>query len=288
MPTLSQHPSASIVKLLALGDSKVGKTSSLVSLVAAGYKLYILDFDNLLDVLRQRILETCPDKIDNVEYRSLRDKYKPSATGGIIDGRPKAWIESLKMLNEWKYTDEATGETIDRGIPSTWGPNCVLVIDSLTRWCDSAINLHDTIMPKTKSGKDYDGRAVYFNAQTDVEKQLATLTSDGFNTNVIVICHGRYLDMPDGTVKVFPDSTGKALSPNIPTYFPNYIQYIRKGVDRLIKLESDPMINLALASPKLTGYLPAATGLAEIFAVLRGQPTKSTPARSPTLLKAQA
>ena len=61
MPSLARHQSNSLTKLLLVGDAKSGKTGSLVSLVKAGYKLRILDFDNLLDVLKYMIIRECPE-----------------------------------------------------------------------------------------------------------------------------------------------------------------------------------------------------------------------------------
>src|ERR1700733_13188996 len=123
MPSLEHHHSNTFVKLLLLGDAKSGKTTSLASLVRAGYKLRILDFDNLLDVFAMKVRATCPDKLGNVEYRSIRDKFKGTSGGMILDGKPKAWVDSLKMLNNWSYTNETTGEIIDYGIPAQWGPD---------------------------------------------------------------------------------------------------------------------------------------------------------------------
>src|SRR5262252_9685406 len=51
MPGLEDHQSNDFVKMLLIGDAQAGKTGSLVSLVKAGYRLRILDFDNKLDVL---------------------------------------------------------------------------------------------------------------------------------------------------------------------------------------------------------------------------------------------
>lgn len=278
MPSLGQHQSNDFVKLLLLGDSKSGKTGSLVSLVKAGYKLRILDFDNLLDILRAKVEEECPDKIDNVEFRTLRDEYKASPGGTIINGKPKAWFDSIKMLNHWKYDD------IDYGDPSEWGPDVILVIDSLTRWSDAAYALHETITPRGKSG-DYDGRAVYGNAQKDIEKQLASLTGKSMKTNVIVICHGIYQESEEGT-KIFPRSAGQKLSPNIPTYFPSYVRYRNQAGKRTIQLESSAMIDLANTNPTiLKGTLPIETGLATIFAALRKQPQEPAKPKSVTLVK---
>lgn len=278
MTSLGNHQSNVFVRLLALGDSKAGKTGSLVSLVKAGYKLRILDFDNLLDILRIKVEEECPHLIDNVEFRSLRDEYKASPTGTVIDGKPKAWLESIKMLNSWKYDD------IDLGDPSEWGPECILVIDSLTRWSDAAYAFHEVMIPRGKSG-DFDGRAVYGNAQKDIEKQLASLTSPNTKTNVIVIAHGIYQEHEDGT-KIYPRSAGSKLSPNIPTYFPNYIRYKNMGGKRSIQLESNPMIDLANTNPSsLKGTLPIETGLATIFAELTAQKKEEAPKPKTLTLK---
>lgn len=274
MARLSDHQSNLNTKILLLGDSKSGKTGSLVSLVKAGYRLRILDFDNLLDILKYKILEECPDKIDNVEFRTLRDKYKAGAQGTVLDGSPKAWVNAIRMLDNWKYTDE-DGSEVDLGKPATWGADTILVIDSLSRLCDAAYDFHESIIPRGKSG-DYDGRAVYGNAQDDVEKVLAMLTSRGFATNLIVIAHGIYQDLPDGTTKIFPQGVGQKLSPKIPQYFPNYIRYKNVAGKRVMQLSSDPMIDLSNTRPDAfkEKTLPIETGLAEFFAALRGQPEK--------------
>lgn len=280
MPSLANHQSNSFTKLLLLGDAKSGKTGSLVSLVKAGYKLRILDMDNLLDILKYKVIEECPNALDNVEFRTIREKYKAGSQGSVIDGKPSAWIDAIKMLDEWKYTDEGGTET-NLGKPALWGADTILVIDSLSRLCDAAYDFHESIIPRGKSG-DFDGRAVYGNAQDDVEKVLAMLTSRGFATNLIVIAHGIYMDLPDGTKKVFPQGVGQKLSLRIPQYFPNYIRYRNKSGKRTIQLTSDAMIDLANTNPgALDKELPIETGLAEFFAALRGQPAKSEAAPAP-------
>lgn len=281
MPTLSNHQSNSFTKVLLLGDAKSGKTGSLVSLVKAGFKLRILDLDNLLDILKYKILDECPEQIDNVEFLTIRDNYKAGPQGSVIDGKPKAWVTTIKMLDNWKYTDESGIET-DLGKPALWGSDSILVIDSLSRLCDAAYDFHESIIPRGKSG-DYDGRAVYGNAQDDVEKVLAMLTSRSFATNLIVIAHGIYQDLPDGTTKIFPQGVGQKLSPKIPQYFPNYIRYKNVTGKRVMQLTSDPMIDLANTRPDAfkEKTLPIETGLAEFFAALRGAPAKTPSPKAP-------
>lgn len=273
MPSLAQHKSTKYTKLLLLGDAKSGKTGSLVSLVQAGYKLRILDFDNLLDILVRLIQTQCPEKLTNVEFRPLRDKRKPTGDGFVIDGVPKAFVNGLKMLDRWKYKD-TDGSDVDLGAPSKWGAGCVLVLDSLSRFCDSAYDFREPLTPRGKSG-EYDPRATYGDAQDAVETALGYLTSDSFETNVIVICHGQYMELKDGTTKIFPQGVGKALSPKIPQYFPNYIRYKNIAGKRTIQLKSDAMIDLANGIPTgVPDSLPVETGLATYFELLRGPLTQ--------------
>lgn len=266
MPSLANHQSNDYVKLLLLGDAKSGKTGSLVSLVEAGYKLRILDFDNLLDILKGMIEKRCPDKIGNVEFRTLRDKYKAGPTGSTLDGSPKAWTDSLKMLNHWKYTED--GVETDLGKPWEWGNDCILVIDSLSRWCDAAYDFHEVM-----AGPKADGRAIYGNAQDDVEKQLGSITAKNMTTNVIVIAHGQYMEQGDGTTKIFPQGVGQKLSPKIPQYFPTYIRYKNQGGKRKIQMKSDAMIDLANPKPfVMEDSYDIEDGLAKIFQTLVGDP----------------
>lgn len=255
------------MKLLLLGDSKSGKTGSLTSLVKAGYKLRILDFDNLLDSLRYFVLKECPEMIENVEFRTLRDQRKMSDIGPVLAGAPSAFVSGMKMLDRWKYGD------IDLGVPASWGSDCILAIDSLSRLCDAAYDFRFALA--SGDGNKFDGRAVYGDAQDAVENVLAMLTSPRFETNVIVIAHGTYMDLPDGTKKIFPQGVGQKLSPKIPQYFPSYIRYRNQGGNRTIQTVGDAMIDLANPRPfAAQASYPLATGLADFFAVLREPPNQ--------------
>lgn len=274
MPSLSKHQSNDYVKLLLIGDAKSGKTGSLISLIKAGYKLRILDLDNLLDILAKLIQEQCPELIDNVEFRTIRDISKMTAAGPTII-KADAFIEATKMLDKWKYIDDE-GDTIDLGSPSDWGPDCILVIDSLSRLCDACYDWCASVIPKGRSG-DFDGRAIYGNAQDAIESMLAMLTSKSFACNLIVIAHGMYMEQQDGVTKIFPQGVGQKLSPKIPQYFPNYIRFKNQGGKRTIQLESDGMIDLANTNPNaMPGKtLPIETGLADFFGVLRDPPEQA-------------
>ena len=271
MPTLTQHTSSQFVKLIAIGDSKTRKTTSLGSLVKLGYKLRILDFDNLLHPLRSRIEQECPELLDNVEYRTLRDDRHATASGPSIKGQPKAYVDAIKMLDRWKYDD------IDLGKPCEWGPDCVLVIDSLSRWCDAAYDWREPLTPRGKSG-DYDKRATFFDAQKAVENNLSLLSADSFETNVVIICHILYQEGEDGKIKGYPQGVGQKLSPKIPQYFPNVVLYQRKGSRYVIQTASTPLIDLAFSKPfEVEETYDNEGGLAEIFNVLKEPPIQAKP-----------
>ncbi len=287
MPSLSNHQSNQFTKLLVIGDSGSGKTGALASLVCDGYRLRILDMDNGLETLKTYVEKNCPANLENVEYRTLRDKYKSTAAGPIIAGTPKAFIDALSMLDRWKYkSDEGD---VDLGPPADWGPECILVIDSLTFLSDAAWDWREPLTPRGSSGQ-YDKRAVYGDAQDAIEKVLALLTGETFRTNVIVISHIRYVDNPDGTKKGYPTAVGSALSPTIPRYFNSVALCTNVAGKRSIQTAATAMIDLK--NPKPFDMLPRydlGDGLSKFFKVLRGAPDfsvqekKPAPAVNPTV-----
>jgi len=269
MPSLANHQSNEFTKLLIEGDSGSGNTGCLASLVGAGYKLRVLDMDNGLDVLKACIIKDWPDRLASVEFVTLQDKRKSTPTGPIIDGQPKAFISAIRMLDRWKYDD------VDLGVPAEWGPDCILVVDSLTMLSDSAFDWREPLTPRGKSG-DYDKRATYFDAQKAIEDVLALLTSVNFRTNVIVISHIKYIDMPDGTKKGYPTAIGSALSPIICRYFNAVAMCQTQGAGkRKIQTIATPLVDLKNPKPfAMAPSYPIESGLAEFFSVLRDEPKK--------------
>lgn len=260
-----------------MGDSGTGKTGSLVSLVQAGYKLRILDFDSGLHVLGLMVRKHCPDLLDNIHYRTLDDKFKVGPGGTTI--QPYAWIEACKMINNWKYK-EKDGTEVDLGHPWEWGPEYILVIDSLTFMADAAYNWADAMNPSVK-----DKRQIYGEAQGALEHMLAQLKADTFCTNIIVIAHIKYIDQGEGP-KGFPTAVGSALSPNIPKYFNSVLRAQTKmGGKRTIQTVSSALVDLKNPAA-FSEELPLETGMAQFFAALKGQPwqtkTISKETKTPT------
>lgn len=266
MPNLADHPSSAFAKIMYVGHSSAGKTSSLASLVAAGYKLRILDMDNGLDNLVAQIKHDCPDKLGNVEYETRRDNFKIVGTNLVIDGQAKAFPEAVKLLDKWS----------DGSVPKEWGPEYVFVLDSLTRFGDAAFEWAKMMNPTSKEPRQW-----YGTAQEGIEHVLSILTGDSFKTNVIVISH--LTEGPEGTTKLFPSAIGKALGPTIPTYFNTLILAETSGsgdnVKRVIRTVPTFQVDLKNSAPfTLEKELPLASGMATVFAKLK---TKDAATLSP-------
>jgi len=258
--------------MIVLGDPGTGKTGGCTSLVKGGYSLGVLDYDNGLEPLKQFLQHEHPEGLKHVNYRTLRDKRKATPTGAIVDGPALAFTEGLKMLDRWQFK-ERDGTLVDLGPPSEWGPDHILVLDSLTLCARAAYDWREQLTPRGKSGQ-YDPRAVFFDAQKAIEQLISNLTSESFRTNVIVITHVNYIDNEDGSRKGYPNVIGKALSPVIGAYFNSIaLCSVRPGGKRVVQTASTAMIDLKNPAPfAMLPEYPISTGLADFFKVLRASP----------------
>ena len=255
MPTLDAHQSNRSIKLLLLGDSGTGKTGALASLVAADYKLRILDLDNGLDPLK---VYAPHDKLKNVSFKTIRDKYKATQLGAIVDGIPSAYVEALKSLTDW-------GEGL--GKPSDWPDDNIVVIDSLSLLSRAAYDWADALNPGAK-----DKRQVYGQAQNSIMNVIAMLTSEHFKPSVIVIAHVKYQEYQDGTTKGFPTAVGTAIGPEIMKFFSHAGLVEKTGtgnsLQRVIRFSPTAVVD-AKSPLQFAAPLPVATGLATFFAQAR-------------------
>jgi hypothetical protein len=276
MPTLDQAPISDLVKMILIGDSGTGKTGSLVSLVKAGYKLRIMDFDGLLRVLIEQIRRQCPDKIKNVSYLTFQDKLIASPSGPMPDGVPTAFNRAIGALLKWKDGAE------DLGNPALWGPDCVLVIDTFTRVSDCALRWGDSMTPVGKSGRA-DGRAGYWTAQQAILELMTILNSPTFNTNVILVAHVAYQERGDGIIRGFPRAVGKAINTEIPGFFEHVLVAERTGdgvnATRTIKAVTNGLVETKSPildnHPELLAPMPLNEALAKYFLAARGKAPSS-------------
>jgi hypothetical protein len=258
MPTLDNHQSDSYTKLIYIGDSSTGKTGSLVSLLAAGYKFKILDMDNGLETLKMYARMAQLD-LSGVEYETYRDTYRSTPAGPKIKGMPKAFTDAMAKMTEWsEIEDEKT----------------IFVLDSLSAFGRAAYAWADGLNPGVK-----DKRQIYFAAQGAVESCIALLTGEGFKMNVLIISHVNYKEVQEGITKGHVNAIGSALGPVIPRYFNTLLlaesSGVGKNVRRKIKTLPTGVIDLKIPSPQAEAEYPLETGLASIFELLKGNANDS-------------
>ena len=264
MPTAAEYSQSSLVKALYMGDSGTGKTSSLCSLVEAGYKLRIFDFDILLTPLINLVKRRCPDKLTSIQIMSFRDRLTTTVNGPVC-ANPQAYIAAAKALDEWE----------DGTTPAEWGPEYIAVFDSLTTWARAAWfwargMQGGATFAEGVSLKGFRPEAAYHTGQQGLMNQIALLTAEYFNAHVIVIAHIKYMEQ-DGVTKGRPVSLGSAIAPEIPTYFPTVMLAQRVGERRTLRMASTATIDLK--NPNSFDALDEydmEKGLAQFFKVVTG------------------
>lgn len=226
MPALS-HDARKPIKGLILGDSGLGKTGSLWSLAAAGFKLKIYDADNNAGVLIGTLRDN-PEALARIEAVSFRDKLKLNAKG-FAEGVPKAWTNFLKALDNWP----------DGGSPSEWGTDTVIVIDTLTSLGKAALFQAQSIeskMGRLPEIQHYHTAGVQFNAV------LGNLVSDFIPCHVLVLTHVKYISNDMGLTLGLPKAIGEKLSEDIPVYFNTMLALKRTGKKVVLSTKPTAMV----------------------------------------------
>ncbi len=269
MPSLSQHHSSETTKALVIGDSGSGKTGALASLANAGYNLRIIDLDNGLDILKNLLSDPkskySSDALKRVEFETITDPMK-NLGGKLVPRSATVWQRVCKLLDKWEV-----GET-KFGPVSSWTPKEVLVIDSLSFLCTSALNF--VLSMNARLGQQ-PHQSDWYAAQQLVESFLQTLYDEGIKCNVIINCHITYIGDDSGPQHGYPASLGKALSPKIGRYFNSILLAKTTGIGantkRQILTNSTGMIELKNTAPgRVAPSYPLETGLADYFSAVRG------------------
>lgn len=253
--------------MLILGNSGVGKTGALATLAAAGYRLFVADFDNGLDILLDpSVLD--PKFRTNIFYKSLQDK--PVKVGDRLVPRASAWQDFTKALGNWSETVD--GKPTSLGNITTWGEKDVLVIDSLTiasnRAMDDALQLAGRLGQRPQI-QDYGA------AMDNIESTLEMLYGSTCTCNVVVMAHLMFVgDELSNMRKAMPNVLGQKLAPKIPRYFNNMVlmekSVVGNTVNRKIKTVGNHIVDCKVSKP---GIIPPEIppDLAKLFAVLRGE-----------------
>jgi hypothetical protein len=272
MTSLAEHQSATTVKLLLFGNSGVGKTGALGTLAAAGYRLFVFDFDNGLDILLDpKVL--APEFRKNVYYKLLQDK--PAVAGNALVPQATAWKAFTSSLSNWKEGTESMGGF------NTWGEKDVIVIDSITLLSDAAFTEALAIggrLGQRPQIQDY-GAAV-----ENIQAVFELLYSSHCKANVVVTSHLAIAadDFSGGANKALASVLGKKLGPKLPRYFNNVVcieKYgIGAGIGRRMQTAGTALVDLKVSKPSVVPPTME-PDLAKLFALLKGESVPAAPAQ---------
>ncbi len=282
MPNFRDYPASQITKMLLLGHTGAGKTGALCSLAAAGYNVRLLDLDKGAEIIKDFLInpksiytranpghwtaEQAAAVLDRFSYVEIDESV--SVKGPNLIARGDAWQKITTQLGAWK------DGTSDFGNVSNWGPEDILVIDGLSRLSRAALNYIRAMEGKMLAPLE---QSHYFKSQNLVEGILELLYSSAVNTNIIMICHIAYGEMPGSQLtRGFPQTIGKAIGPKVGQYFNHALRVKASGQGslekRMILTNTSDMIELKSAAPlRVKAEYPIETGLADYFADVRAR-----------------
>lgn len=281
---------------LIVGYPKGGKTGAIISLLEAGFKVRMLDFDGNIDVILNYASEKALKNLDVIELSdrlTLGDQYvQPS-------GIPDAFTRGMKMMQEWKYTDPETGEVVNLGASSTWGQDTVVVVDSMSSEAEASHRWAMKMMNKNPGNLT---SAVWGAARANLTNAIKLRASKRNNYHLVYLGHLQligpkdFMDQSDDKkeneaikekkleaiandlipTRLYPVAVTKNQSINIHKEFPTMIlaeKVERAGkVKRILRTVSGMELDLGVPSPKVKAEYPVETGLLDIFKAFGIQP----------------
>jgi len=278
------------IKLLFIGDSSSGKTGALASLAAAGYNLRVIDIDKGTDILvnyltdpNSRYYKQDSSAASRVDIVQVSDPMK-AVNGKLFPAKAEGWTKATKLLMDWTDGESKLGPV------SSWGPEDILVIDSLSGLSKLALNYHLSMNGALMSTRTQnEARRDMGAAQNYIRDLLELLYDDNIHCNIIMICHITTVSDAGGMPKVeegkwegvptgYPAAIGRALSPQIPRWFNNMLIMHRTNQGSLTRHEiftssqylGGQIVSAKTSAPlKVKSKYPIESGLADFFADMR-------------------
>ncbi len=217
-------------KVILLGDSGTGKTYSIRTLLDAGLEPFV--------IFTEPGMDTLGDILDKIHYTyippaqmgwegllktaDMVNKLPYEGIAKMTDANRSKYIEFMTVINACNDFKDQNGESF--GDVMEWGTDRALVIDSLSGLNDMASNL-------VVGGKPVKGMQDWQVAQNMLKKLIDKLCT-GCHCTFILMSHiARETDEVTGGTRLYVNTLGKALAPNLPAYFSDVIQTQRVGTD---------------------------------------------------------
>lgn len=268
-------------RIMVLGYPGTAKTGSLASLINAGYKIRMLDFDGNIEPL---LTYVDPKFFPNVDVVHLADKLRQGERYIEPDGIPTAFQRGLKLMDSWKYKD---GDVeVDLGRSKDWGPDTVVVVDSLTSLGDAAFRRAMVLQNKTPGNIT---QQVWMLAMQEQNAFIEKLTNPDNRHHVIVLSHLKMISPKDIAkdddtmtkelkekaaelipTRLYPSALGQNLPPIIGGHFPTIVlaesEFTPRGeAIRKLKTKPRPELDLKVPSPTVEKSYDVTDGMLKIF-----------------------
>lgn len=229
---MSTNPPSAIpgINVLLIGGTGSGKTYSLRTFIEAGITPFVLFTEPGQEVLADLPLDKCHwmyvppvnlsldsiiDRATKVASLSLDSLAKLVDTTRSLDNR---FLKIVSALNNFKC--DRTGEVF--GPVASWGPDRVIVIDSLSGLSLAAMN-------NVIGNKPVASMADWGIAQTQLE-QVINWCCMNTPSHFVMIAHAeRETDEVMGGQQIMASTLGRKLAPKLPRFFSDVILAKREG-----------------------------------------------------------
>lgn len=272
--------------VLITGWPGAAKTGCLAALANVGYKIRMIDYEGNYKPL---LVYTKPEFRKNIDILTFQEKWSGTANPGYISpmGIPQAFNNSMKALKDWITTD-AEGKTVSLGASKDWGPDTILVTDSMTGMGEASFKRAQIMMNKTPLNTT---QAVWGIGVADQLHLIQMINNVENKFHHICLAHLTMIgpqdinkDDSDLTkelkeaaaellpTRYYPKAVTKAFSQTIAKEFPVHILAERKmkggKPDRYLKLETGDELDLKFPGINAPARLPIETGMATLFELL--------------------
>lgn len=218
------------VNVLLMGASGTGKTHSLRTLVESGLEVFVLFTEPGMEVLADipsdklhwhYIPPASPDWSDMIDSASKINKLSLKALSEMSDINKSKYTEFLDVLGSLaNFKCDRTG--LAYGAVDSWGPERVIVVDSLSGLSIMAMNLIAGSKP-VKSIADW-GVSV-----DNLERLLTKLCVDTRCHFVLTSHLERETDEVTGGTALMASTLGRKLGPKLPRFFSDTVHVKREG-----------------------------------------------------------
>jgi len=286
-----------LVRALLCGEPGTGKTGSVAALLNTGrYVVRMLDLDgNNRALLRH----TKPEYLGKLDIVSVEEELVWSTAHIATRGQPRAFERAIRLCGNWSWTDPATGEEVKHGGLYDWGPETVLLVDSLTALGRRAMENTLYREGRLEKGARFQDWGL---AAKDQEALVELVTSAKVKCHVLVTSHikligppqeaeGDTLEQREAKAKVAekvqwtmrPSALGQKLPAQIGQHFDYVLLYEvradgRGNPRRVIRTRpSDGLAGIRVPDEgALEPELGVADGLARLFDAVRTGPSAAS------------